>query len=77
MLISELEELEDILDTLVFEEEPTIFTEEVILEMFETIYHLIDSYLTENTSVITESDFFEINTRTLFTYQFVLNKRKK
>jgi putative phage-type endonuclease len=60
MLISELEELEDILDTLVFEEEPTIFTEEVILEMFETIYHLIDCYLSENTSVITESDFFEI-----------------
>ena len=60
MLISELEELEDILDTLVFEEEPTIFTEEAILEMFETIYHLIDCYLSENTSVITESDFFEI-----------------
>ena len=57
MLISDLEDLEDILDTLVFEDEPTIFTEEMVLELFETTFHLIDCYLMENTSVITEAGF--------------------
>jgi len=73
MLISDLEDLEDILDTLVFEDEPTIFTEEMVLELFETTFHLIDCYLMENTSVITEPDFYEIITeeiRDLFYIQF-------
>jgi len=73
MLISELEDLEDIIDTLVFEDEPTIFTEETVLDLLETTIHLIDWYLIENTSVITEPDFFEIITeeiKDLFYIQF-------
>lgn len=62
MLISELEELEDILDQLVFEDETSIFTEDAEIELLETIFHLIDWYLMENTSIITEPDFVDIIT---------------
>jgi putative phage-type endonuclease len=59
MLFSELEELEDIMDTLVFEEEPTIFNEDNTLELIETALHLMEEYMDENPTAITEPDFHE------------------
>ena len=60
MLISELEDLEDILDTLVFEDEPSIFTEECALELFETAFDLMEEYIQENPTVMSEPNFDEI-----------------
>jgi hypothetical protein len=60
MLISELEDLEDILDTLVFEDEPSIFTEEFALELFETVFDLMEEYIRENPTIISEPNFDEI-----------------
>ena len=58
--LRELEDLEDIINTLVFEDEPTIFTEEYALEFMETAFHLLDEYMNENPDVITDPDFHEI-----------------
>jgi len=60
MIIPELEDLEDILDTLVFEDEPSVFTEEYALELFETAFHLMEEYIQENPTVMSEPDFVEI-----------------
>jgi putative phage-type endonuclease len=60
MLLSDLDELEDILDNLVFEDEPTIFNENNTLELMETALHLMEEYMTENPTAITEPDFQEI-----------------
>ena len=59
MLLSELEELEDITDTLVFEEEQTLFNEDNTLELIETALHLMEEYMNENPTAITEPDFHE------------------
>ena len=40
--LSDLEELHDIMDTLVFEDESTIFTEEHAIEVVETAFHLME-----------------------------------
>ena len=45
MFIEDLEELEDILDTLIFEEEPTIFTEEYALEIVESAFYLMEEFI--------------------------------
>ena len=42
MLISELEDLKDILDALVFQDEPSIFTEEYTIQLLESAFHLIE-----------------------------------
>jgi putative phage-type endonuclease len=60
MLISELEDLQDVLDTLVFEDEPTIFTEECALELFETAFQLMEEFIQENPTVMSEPNFNEI-----------------
>ena len=39
IMIHDLEDLEDIINTLVLEDEPTIFTEEYALEFMETAFH--------------------------------------
>ncbi len=57
--IHELEELEDILDTLVFEDEPTIFDENNAIELIETALHLMEEYVIDNPSAISEPDFHE------------------
>ena len=59
MLISDLDDLEDILDTLVFEDPPTIFNEDYALELIETALHLMEEYTIENPTAITEPDFQE------------------
>jgi len=53
-------DLEDILDTLIFEDEPTIFTEDTILELIETTFYLIEDFLNDNPHIISEPDFKEI-----------------
>ncbi len=57
--IHELKELEDILHTLVFEDEPTIFDEESAIELMETALHLMEEYVIDNPSAISEPDFHE------------------
>jgi len=58
--IWDLEPLQDILDTLVFEDEPSIFTEEIAIELVETALHLMEEYMKDNPSAISEPDFHEI-----------------
>ena len=60
MLISDLEDLEDILDTLVFEDEPSIFTDKCAVELVETALHLMDEYISLNPHVVSEPDFQDI-----------------
>ena len=45
MFLSDLEELEDITNFLIFEEESSIFTEEYAVELVETALHLMDEYI--------------------------------
>jgi putative phage-type endonuclease len=58
--INDLQELECIMDTLVFEDEPYIFTEEYILDIIETAFHLMDYYMENNPTIISEPDFNDI-----------------
>ena len=57
--IHELSELEDVLHTLVFEDEPTIFDEDNAIELMETALHLMEEYVIDNPSAISEPDFHE------------------
>lgn len=58
--IFDLEPLIDITDTLVFEDEPSIFTEEYAIELVETALHLMEKFMEENPTSISEPDFDEI-----------------
>jgi putative phage-type endonuclease len=60
MFLSDLEELEDITNFLIFEEEPSIFTEEYAVELVETALHLMDEYMEENPHTFTEPNFHDI-----------------
>lgn len=60
MFISEIEDLEDITDTLVFEDEPSIFTEEYAIELVVTALHLMDEYMEYFPHVISEPNFHDI-----------------
>jgi putative phage-type endonuclease len=59
LFISDLEPLEDILDSLVFEEEPSIFTEEYTVDLIETALHLMEEVMKENPALISEPDFHD------------------
>ncbi len=58
--LSDLETLEDILDTIVFEDEPSIFSEENAIELVETAFHLMEEYMAEHPTAISEPNFNEI-----------------
>ena len=60
MLLSELDDLEDILSTLVFEDEPSIFNEKYAVELVETALHLMDEFVSSNPHIISEPDFQDI-----------------
>ena len=60
MLLSDLEELEDISDTIIFEDEPSIFTEDYAVELVETSIQLMDEFISLNPHVISEPDFSAI-----------------
>ena len=58
--LSDLEDLKDILDTLVFEDEPSIFTTEAAVDLVETALHLMEEYILTHPQLISEPDFHEI-----------------
>jgi len=58
--LEDLEDLEDITDKLVFEDEPSIFTEEYAIELVETALHLMDEYMEQYPNAISEPNFHEI-----------------
>jgi len=60
MFISELEELEDILNTLVFEDKPSVFDEEISLQLIETALYLMEDFMNNNPTIISEPDFHDI-----------------
>jgi len=59
--MNDLIELENILDSLTFEDEviPTIFDEENALDLIESALHLMEDYMNENPTAISEPDFEE------------------
>jgi putative phage-type endonuclease len=58
--LSDLGPLDDIIDTLVFEDEPSIFTEDYAVELVETALHLMEEFMSENPTVISEPNFQDI-----------------
>jgi hypothetical protein len=58
--LSDLEPLENIIDILVFEDEPTIFNEEYAIELVETALHLMEEFMAENPTAISEPNFHDI-----------------
>jgi putative phage-type endonuclease len=58
--LEDLEDLEDITDKLVFDDEPSIFTEEYAVELVETALHLMDEYMEQYPHAISEPNFHEI-----------------
>ena len=58
--LEDLEDLEDITDKLIFEDEPSIFTEEYAVELVETALHLMDEYMEQHPHAISEPNFHEI-----------------
>ena len=75
MLINELEKLEDILDTIVAEdeEEPRLLDSDDEVECVETCMQLMSDYIDENPTAISEPDFHEEmveNIKELFLIEF-------
>lgn len=71
--MNDLEELEDITNTLIFYDEPSIFTEEYSLDLIESALYLMEEFMSENPTVISEPDFHEIlleEIQDIFYYQF-------
>ena len=60
MLLSDLEDLEDIANLLYFQDQPCVFTEEYAVELVETALHLMDEYISGNPHVVSEPDFHDI-----------------
>ena len=58
--LEDLEDLEDITDKIVFDDEPSIFTEEYAVELVETALHLMDEYMEQHPHAISEPNFHEI-----------------
>jgi putative phage-type endonuclease len=58
--INDLDSLTNILDTLVFEDEPSIFTDEYAVDLVQTALHLMDDFILDNPQIISETDFHEI-----------------
>jgi putative phage-type endonuclease len=73
IFINELPELQDIIDELVFEDEPSIFDEVFTLDLVESALNLMEDYIMDNPTAITEPDFEEIfleDIKELFYIQF-------
>jgi putative phage-type endonuclease len=51
--------MEDILNTIVFEDEPSIFDEDNTIELIETALNLMEEYVIDNPTAISEPDFHE------------------
>jgi putative phage-type endonuclease len=57
--LNELPELQDITNELVFEDEPSIFDEDFTLQLVESAFYLMEDYMNENPTAITDPDFEE------------------
>ena len=57
--INDLDSLVNILDFLEFEEEPSILDETNTLELIESALHIMEDYMNENPTAISEPDFDE------------------
>jgi len=71
LYLNDLEDLKDILNDLVFEDEPSIFDENYALELIETALQLIDEFMEENPTIITEPDFYDILLEELQDYFYI------
>ena len=60
IFLNDIEPLDDILETLVFEDEPYIFSEEYAIDLVETALHLMEEYMSEHPTAISEPNFHEI-----------------
>jgi len=60
MYFNDLEELEDITDSLIFEDPPSIFDEDTTVTLVETALHLMEEYMESNPHIISEPDFHDI-----------------
>ena len=60
VFIDELDNLENIVDTIIFDDIPPFFSEDNIMEITETILHLMDEFMSNNPNVISEPDFNNI-----------------
>jgi len=60
MLISDLDDLENILDSVTFIEEPSIFTDEYVDIIMETSFQLIDEFIESEPNIILNVNFKEI-----------------
>lgn len=58
--IDDIEPLEDILYTLEFEDEPSVFSEEHAIELVETAFHLMEEYMEEHPTIMSEPNFHDI-----------------
>ena len=58
--LNDLEELSNILDTLVFEDEPSIFTDETAVDLVQTALHLMDEFMKEDPQLILDPNFYDI-----------------
>jgi len=57
--LNDLSDLLDILDLLEFEDEPSILDESSALELLESAFYLMEDYMNENPTAISEPDFEE------------------
>ena len=60
MFLSDLDDLLDVTNNIVFEDEPSIFTEYYAIELVETALQLMDDYIYHNPHIISEQDFQDI-----------------
>lgn len=58
--MNELPLLECILDSIVFEDEPSIFTEKDTIDFIESALQLMEEYMNDNPTIISEPDFHDI-----------------
>ena len=66
-------ELIDVTDTLIFEDEPSIFDEETTLDLIDSALYLMEDYLNENPTAVSKPDFHETlleDVKELFKIQF-------
>jgi putative phage-type endonuclease len=59
MLLKELKDLTNIIDEITEDDISSIFTEEFSLELTETIFHLIENYIEDNPTAISEPEFHD------------------
>ena len=62
MYFNDLENLNDILDTIEPEPEKNILDEENKLELIESMLHIMENYIIDNPTAISDSDFDDIFT---------------